>query len=67
MNNRLLIAALTKLIKNDILIKPRSRGSSGALYLKSALAGVIFCQGFLLAWLPFISGADVWVLRNECL
>jgi len=44
---------------------PRSRGASGALYLQSALAGVMFFPGYFFVEQPFISGVDVWVLRNE--
>ena len=43
---------------------PRSRGDSGALYLQSAPAGVMPCLGPFAAELPFVSGVDVWVLRN---
>ena len=41
-----------------------SRGDSGALYLQSAPAGVIPCLGQNIAELPYVSGVDVWVLRN---
>lgn len=44
---------------------PCSRGDSGALYLQSAIAGVIFCLGSFIVGLPFISDVDVWVLRNK--
>ena len=44
---------------------PCSRGVSGALYLQSAIAGVMFCRGHLIAKLPFVSDVDVWVLRNR--
>ncbi len=44
---------------------PRSRGVSGALYLQSAIAGVISFRGFCFVRLPSISGVDVWVLRNR--
>ena len=51
--------------KHKFVIKfPRSRGDSGALYLQSALAGVIPRPGQLTAGLPCESGVDVWVLRN---
>ena len=51
--------------KTKIVIKlPRSRGDSGALYLQSAPAGVMPCLGPFAAELPFVSGVDVWVLRN---
>ncbi len=46
---------------------PRSRGVSGALYLQSATAGVMQNRGSFIAELPFISGVDVWVLRNRTL
>ena len=55
---------LTNRIKNSILIKPCSRGVSGALYLQSALVGVMLDRGLLLVQLPFISGVEVRVLRN---
>ncbi len=42
-----------------------SRGDSGALYLQSATAGVMPIRGLVLVELPFISGVDVWVLRNR--
>ena len=41
-----------------------SRGVSGALYLQSALVGVMPGLGFFLVEQPFISGVDAWVLRN---
>ncbi len=44
---------------------PRSRGVSGALYLQSATAGVMPPLRIPIAWLPCISGVDVWVLRNR--
>ena len=43
---------------------PRSRGDSGALYLQSAPAEVMPCLGSVIAELPYVSGVDVWVLRN---
>ena len=50
---------------NDYVIKfPRSRGDSGALYLQSAPAEVMPCLGSVIAELPYVSGVDVWVLRN---
>lgn len=39
------IVQLTNGEKNDILKQPCSRGSSGALYLQSALVGVMFYGG----------------------
>ena len=49
-----------------IVIKfPCSRGDSGALYLQSALAGVMLCLGYATVELPLVSGDDVWVLRNR--
>ena len=39
--------------------------AGGALYLQSALVGVISCPGLLDRELPCISGIDVWVLRNR--
>ena len=53
--------------KKDILKSPSSWGVSGALYQQSATVGVISGPGFLIAELPFISGVDVWVLRNRTL
>ena len=44
---------------------PCSRGVSGALNLQSAIAGVIFCRGHLIAKPPYVSDVDVWVLRNR--
>ena len=44
---------------------PCSRGDSGALYLQSALAGVMSHLGSSIAGLPLISGDDGWVLRNR--
>jgi len=44
---------------------PSSWGSSGALYHQSAIVGVISGPGPFLVELPFISGVDVWVLRNR--
>ena len=54
--------------KHKFVIKfPRSRGDSGALYLQSATAGVMFCRGYFLVKLPLVSGADVLVSRNGTL
>ena len=50
--------------ENDIKF-PRSRGVSGALYLQSALAGVISGLGCLLVEPPFASGVEAWVLCNR--
>ena len=47
-----------------IIKEPRSRGISGALYLQSAIAGVILRRGLVFAELPLESGVDVWVLRD---
>ena len=44
---------------------PCSRGDSGALYLQSAIAGVLSCLGSFDEELPFISGVDIRVLRNR--
>ena len=50
----------------EFVIKlPCSRGASGALYLQSAIDGVISRLGFSIVELPAISGVDVWVLRNR--
>ena len=43
---------------------PCSRGVSGALYLQSAIAGVMFCLGYFLVELPLVSDVDALVLRN---
>ena len=48
-----------------IIKEPRSRGISGALYLQSAIAGVISGRGQFSVELPGISGVDVWVFRNR--
>ena len=40
-------------------------GISGALYLQSAIAGVISGRGQFSVELPGISGVDVWVFRNR--
>ena len=48
-----------------IIKEPRSRGISGALYLQSAIAGVISGRGQFAVELPGISGVDVWVFRNR--
>lgn len=67
---------MTEPQKKDILINalfsakyvkifPHSRGVSGALYLQSAIAGVLFCLGYIFVKLPFVSDVDVWVLRNR--
>lgn len=50
--------------KRVILKSPSSWGVSGALYQQPATVGVMLCPGFLPVRLPFISGDDVWVLRN---
>ena len=57
--------SLTNRAKNVILKSPGSRGGSGTLNQQSAIAGVIFCRGFLIVKLPAVSGVDVWVLRNR--
>ena len=51
--------------RNDTIKSPSSRGGSGALYLQSAIVGVMSCRGFLAVELPSESGVDVWVLRNR--
>ena len=58
---------LTLFDKAYILIKSHSRGDSGALYLQSATAGVMFGPGYSGDRLPIISGVDVWVSRNGSL
>ncbi len=49
----------------DILDAPRSRGVSGALYLQSAIAGVMAGPGLISVGLPKVSGVDVWVSRDR--
>ncbi len=44
---------------------PRSRGISGALYLQSAIAGVMSCLGLSDSMQPSVSSDDVWVLRSK--
>ena len=44
---------------------PCSRGDSGALYLQSAIAGVLSHRGSFDGELPKVSGVDTWVLRNR--
>ena len=51
-------------LKNVIRF-PCSRGDGGALYLQSALVGVISCPGLFDRQLPCISGIDARVLRNR--
>ena len=53
---------LTFTPKTGILMKSRSRGDSGALYLQSATAGVIPIRGCAAVAQLSISGVDVWVL-----
>ena len=44
----------------DIVIKlPRSRGDSGALYLQSAIAGVMTSLGLILARLFLVSDVEI--------
>lgn len=42
-----------------------SRGVSGALYLQSAIVGVILHGGLVLVKLPQVSGIETWVLRDR--
>ena len=58
---------LTFFPKHAILKSPSSWGVSGALYQQPAIVGVMLCPGFVSVGLPFISGDDVWVLRNGTL
>ena len=51
--------------RETVIKFPYSRGGSGALYLQSAIVGVIFRRGRFIVRLPLISGVDVWVLRDE--
>ena len=48
-----------------MLILPCSRGVSGALYLQSAIAGVLSRPGTILSEPPVISGVDGLVLRTR--
>ena len=54
-------------IRETVIKFPYSRGGSGALYLQSAIVGVIFRRGRFIVKLPLVSGADVWVLRDGSL
>ncbi len=49
---------------NYVIKFPCSRGVSGALYLQSAIAGVMVDFGVLLVRLPRVSGVEVLVLRD---
>ena len=53
--------------RETVIKFPYSRGGSGALYLQSAIVGVIFRRGRFIVKLPLISGVDVWVLRDGSL
>ncbi len=44
---------------------PCSRGVSGALYLQSAIAGVMVGPGSVLVGLPSVSGVEAQVLRDR--
>lgn len=48
-----------------VLKFPCNRGGSGALYLQSAIAGVLSHRGSFDGELPKVSGVDTWVLRNR--
>ena len=63
---RLTKQSKTVILENrETVIKfPYSRGGSGALYLQSAIVGVIFHRGRFIVRLHLISGVDVWVLRD---
>ncbi len=45
--------------------KMYSRGDSGALYLQSALAGVMSCRGCLPVKTTVVSGVDAGVLAQQ--
>ena len=47
-----------------IIKEPRSRGISGALYLQSAIAGVMFGRGLIFMEQPGVSGVDIWVFHD---
>ena len=56
----------TDIISSVLLLKfPCSRGDSGALYLQSAIAGVLSRLGSFDGEPPGVSGVDVLVLRNR--
>ena len=50
--------------RETVIKFPYSRGGSGALYLQSAIVGVMLHGGLLFVELPFVSGVDVWVSRD---
>ena len=54
-------------IRETVIKFPYSRGGSGALYLQSAIVGVIFRRGRFIVKLPLKSDVDVWVLRDGIL
>ena len=54
-------------IRETVIKFPYSRGGSGALYLQSAIVGVIFRRGRFVVRLPLKSDVDVWVLRDGIL
>lgn len=56
--------ALTNILSGEYNIDSCSRGVSGALYLQSAIVGVMLHGGLLFVELPFESGVDVWVSRD---
>ena len=57
--------SLTNIKKKDTINYPCSWGGGGALYLQSAIAGVISRPGPTGRKLPCISDVDVRVLRNR--
>ena len=50
---------------NYVIKFPCSRGVSGALYLQSAIAGVMAGLGLNSVGLPSVSDVDIWVLRDR--
>ena len=50
--------ALTNILSGEYNIDSCSRGVSGALYLQSAIVGVMLCRGRILVRLPLESGVD---------
>lgn len=56
--------ALTNILSGEYNIDSCSRGVSGALYLQSAIVGVILHGGLYSVRLPSESGVDIWVSRD---
>ena len=58
---------MTKVPLAVIMIRPRSRGVSGALYLQSATAGVMPTGGCKSVKLPAVRGVEARVSCNRTL